>query len=56
MPPSFSYPITIVAEHWSVEEVAATVTDYFDMLERELRGEPFSKRAHTLSGCQFPQQ
>lgn len=35
-----------MAEHWSAEEVAATVADYFVMLENELRGEDYSKRAH----------
>ncbi len=31
---------------WSPEEVAATVADYFEMLDHELRGEPYSKRDH----------
>jgi hypothetical protein len=35
-----------VAEDWSPEEVAATVADYFAMLEHELRGEPYNKREH----------
>lgn len=35
-----------MAEHWSAQEVAATVADYFTMLEHELRGEPFNKREH----------
>lgn len=35
-----------MAEDWSTEEVALTVADYFAMLERELRGEPYSKREH----------
>lgn len=35
-----------MAEDWSQEEVAATVADYFAMLEHELRGEPYSKRDH----------
>jgi hypothetical protein len=35
-----------MADDWSAEEVAATVADYFDMLARELRGEPYSKRDH----------
>jgi hypothetical protein len=30
-------------EAWSPEEVAATVADYFVMLEHEFRGEPFNK-------------
>jgi len=33
---------------WSPEEVAATVADYFVMLEHELRGEPYNKREHNL--------
>jgi hypothetical protein len=35
-----------MSEDWSAEEVAATVADYFAMLERELRGEPYNKREH----------
>ncbi len=35
-----------MAEDWSQEEVAATVADYFAMLEHELRGEPYTKRDH----------
>lgn len=35
-----------MGEDWSPEEVAATVADYFIMLNHELRGEPFSKREH----------
>src|SRR5688500_2336095 len=33
-------------EDWSAEEVAATVAEYFVMLQSELRGEPFNKREH----------
>lgn len=33
-------------EDWSPAEVAATVADYFAMLEHELRGEPYTKREH----------
>jgi len=33
-------------EAWSSEEVAATVADYFVMLENQFRGEPFNKSAH----------
>lgn len=33
-------------EAWSPEEVAATVADYFVMLEHQFRGEPFNKSAH----------
>ena len=35
-----------MAEDWSKEEVAATVADYFAMLARELRGEPYNKKEH----------
>jgi len=33
-------------EAWSSEEVAATVADYFVMLEHQFRGKPFNKSAH----------
>ncbi len=33
-------------EDWSHEEVAATVADYFEMLDHELRSEPYNKRDH----------
>lgn len=36
----------MVPEDWSPAEVAATVADYFAMLEHELRGEPYTKRGH----------
>lgn len=35
-----------MAEDWSREEVEATVADYFDMLDQELRGQPYNKTAH----------
>jgi len=35
-----------MAEDWSDEEVAATVADYFAMLQCELRGEAYNKRDH----------
>lgn len=35
-----------MAEHWSHEEVEATVSDYFEMLAMELRGEPYNKAEH----------
>lgn len=35
-----------MANDWSREEVEATVSDYFDMLAKELRGEPFNKAEH----------
>jgi len=38
--------IPIVPDAWSHEEVEATVADYFDMLSKELRGEPFNKAKH----------
>jgi hypothetical protein len=31
---------------WSLEEVAATVADYFVMLDREIRGESYNKKEH----------
>jgi hypothetical protein len=33
-------------QNWSREEVEAAVADYFDMLAREVRREPFSKAEH----------
>jgi len=33
-------------EAWSPEEVAATVADYFVMLEHQFRGESFNKSEH----------
>jgi hypothetical protein len=36
----------ILAEDWSPAEVAATVADYFAMLEHELRGEAYNKKEH----------
>lgn len=35
-----------MSEVWSHEEVEAAVADYFDMLVKELRGEPFNKAGH----------
>lgn len=35
-----------MAEDWSPEEVAATVADYFAMLEHQLRGERYNKKDH----------
>lgn len=35
-----------MVEAWSLEEVAATVADYFEMLGHELRGESYSKKEH----------
>jgi len=35
-----------VARAWSRAEVEATVTDYFEMLAHELRGERFNKKDH----------
>lgn len=35
-----------MSDHWSHEEVEATVSDYFEMLAEELRGEPFNKAEH----------
>lgn len=39
-------PRSAASEHWSRREVDAIVADYFDMLEREMRGEPVSKAEH----------
>jgi hypothetical protein len=33
-------------ERWSPREIEAAVADYFDMLQKELRGEPFVKAHH----------
>jgi hypothetical protein len=35
-----------MSDHWSHEEVEATVSDYFDMLAMELRSELFNKAEH----------
>ena len=35
-----------MAEGWSRSEVAATVADYFDMLDQELRGLDYNKSEH----------
>lgn len=35
-----------MAEDWSLEEVAATVADYFVMLNHEIRGEQYNKKEH----------
>lgn len=35
-----------MATGWSLDEVEATVADYFDMLRKELAGVPYSKTAH----------
>lgn len=35
-----------MANDWSREEVEATVSDYFEMLAMELRGEPYNKAEH----------
>lgn len=36
----------MVPEDWSPDEVAATVADYFIMLDHELRREPYNKKEH----------
>ena len=46
---SISPPILPVAQDWSAEEVAATVADYFAMLEAELRGSKYNKAEHNRS-------
>ncbi len=38
-----------MAEDWSRDEVEATVADYFDMLEKELRGSDYNKSEHRRS-------
>src|SRR5580658_8869363 len=40
---------SIMLEPWSRIEVEAAVTDYFAMLGKELRGEPFNKAEHNRS-------
>jgi len=35
-----------MGDDWSREEVEAAVSDYFDMLAMELRGQPFNKAEH----------
>jgi hypothetical protein len=39
-------PLSSRGEDWSVEEVETTVADYFDMLQKELAGVPYSKTEH----------
>ena len=36
----------IAGDHWSRSEVEAAVSDYFEMLTKELRGEAFNKAEH----------
>jgi hypothetical protein len=38
---------------WSREEVEATISDYFEMLAMELRGEPFNKAEHNRNLQKF---
>ena len=35
-----------MSDHWSLLEVEATISDYFEMLAMELLGEPFNKAEH----------
>lgn len=35
-----------MAEDWSLEEVEATVADYFDMLDKELHDFEYNKTEH----------
>src|SRR5947207_613249 len=42
-----------MANDWSREEVEATVSDYFDMLAKELREEPFNKAEHNRNLQKF---
>jgi hypothetical protein len=38
-----------MANDWSREEAEATISDYFDMLAKELRGESFNKTEHNCN-------
>lgn len=38
-----------MADHWSIEEVEATVSDYLSMLSSELKGDDYDKTAHRRS-------
>ena len=38
--------LPIMSDDWSHAEVEATVSDYFEMLAMELRGESFNKAEH----------
>jgi hypothetical protein len=42
-----------MAENWSRGEVEATVSDYFEMLAMELRGEPYNKAEHNRNLQKF---
>ena len=42
-----------MSDHWSREEVEATVSDYFEMLAVELRDEPFNKAEHNRNLQKF---
>jgi hypothetical protein len=42
-----------MADHWSREEVEAIVSDYFDMLAKELRREDFNKAEHNRNLQKF---
>jgi hypothetical protein len=42
-----------MANDWSLEEVEATVSDYFEMLAMELRDEPFNKAEHNRNLQKF---
>jgi hypothetical protein len=42
-----------MADSWSREEVEATVSDYLDMLAKELRGEEFNKAEHNRNLLKF---
>ncbi|MBE0545096.1 MAG: DUF3883 domain-containing protein [Verrucomicrobia bacterium] len=43
-----------MADNWSHEEVEATVSDYFEMLAMELRGEPLNKAEHNRNLQRLP--
>jgi hypothetical protein len=40
------YLVSLMGEDWSQEEVEATVADYFNMLDKELRGQDYNKTEH----------
>lgn len=43
---SLGFEVVRIGHNWTAEEVRMTVVDYFDMLERDARGEPYSKVEH----------
>jgi hypothetical protein len=45
-PAGRAYKTSVMGTDWSRAEVEATVADYFDMLEREIRGVEYNKSEH----------